>query len=399
MEPDLLITFLGRVPLNDGSYRRTTYEFTDGTTSDPTAFFGWVLQRRLTPRKMFVLGTAGSMWDHLFEGDLDLGVDGEEHRMALMERVGSQQVDQALLDRLSPLLARHLGCEVTLVLIPYCRDDAEQIELLRLMTEQVNDDEHVHMDVTHGFRHLPMLALLSALHLRIARHAHIDGIWYGSFNPDTKRAPVYDLTGLLQIADWLQALSSFDKDGDYGVFSALLQHDGLQPDKAQALERASYAESTLNFGQARERLHTVLKDIDRLSGVGELYAPFLRSRMDWIRGQDDAQRLARLTFQALNNGDLLRAAILLPRAFLERLKRPDERTTDYAELDKIEKEFRAGSRGFHEHQVAYERAKRLRNALAHGSRPKGEYIRRNLASAERLGDALQTLTKELLGTP
>jgi CRISPR-associated DxTHG motif protein len=41
--------------------------------------------------------------------------------------------------------------------------------LLTLMAETVQPWDTVHLDVTHGFRHLPMLALLAALYLQYAR--------------------------------------------------------------------------------------------------------------------------------------------------------------------------------------------------------------------------------------
>ena len=87
------------------------------------------------------------------------------------------------------------------------------------MAEHVGPGDRVDLDVTHGFRHLPMLAILAALHLRSVRGAEIGGIWYGAYDPDSGAAPVHDLAGLLHIADWLQALHTYDKDGDYGAFA------------------------------------------------------------------------------------------------------------------------------------------------------------------------------------
>ena len=65
--PHVLLTFLGRV--SKAGYQTTCYDFGDGRQEPPTAFFGWSLQRRLTPDRLVILGTAGSMWDHLFERD------------------------------------------------------------------------------------------------------------------------------------------------------------------------------------------------------------------------------------------------------------------------------------------------------------------------------------------
>lgn len=95
--PDCLITFLGRVPKTDGSYRTTAYDF-DLRQSAPVAFFGWALRERLQPRRLLILGTAGGRWDHLFERNLELGEQAETQRLALIEGVETKDVAQ-----LSPL--------------------------------------------------------------------------------------------------------------------------------------------------------------------------------------------------------------------------------------------------------------------------------------------------------
>ena len=190
--PHTLITFLGRTPRGEQGYRTTCYDFGDGADCEPVAFFGWALQRRLRPNRLVVLGTPGSMWDHLFEGDIALGDAAEEDRLALVGEAERQAVTQERLDRLAPVLADRLGCEVRLRLISYCHTSREQEGLLRDLAEEVGQGDRVDLDITHGFRHLPMLTLLSALHLRKVRSAKIAHIWYGAYDPDTGRAPVHD---------------------------------------------------------------------------------------------------------------------------------------------------------------------------------------------------------------
>jgi hypothetical protein len=65
-----LLTFLGRVPKTDNGYRKTRYDFGDGCPTEPVAFFGWPLQKRIKADRL-IMGTAGPMWNHLFGGDID----------------------------------------------------------------------------------------------------------------------------------------------------------------------------------------------------------------------------------------------------------------------------------------------------------------------------------------
>lgn len=74
--PTVLLTFLGRVPKSECGYQATRYDFGDGLADEPVAFFGWPLQRRVRADRLVVLGTAGSMWDPLFEEGIASGAGG-----------------------------------------------------------------------------------------------------------------------------------------------------------------------------------------------------------------------------------------------------------------------------------------------------------------------------------
>ena len=86
-----LISFLGRVPKTENGYRPTTYTF-NSEPDEPTAFIGWTLHRRLKPDRLVILGTTGSMWDHLFEKDFVLGEEAENERLLLQEATEKKEV-------------------------------------------------------------------------------------------------------------------------------------------------------------------------------------------------------------------------------------------------------------------------------------------------------------------
>ena len=98
-----------------------------------------------------------------------------------------------MLDRLAPLLRSKIGLNVIPVLIPYARDESEQFDVLRGMAAHLADNENVVLDVTHGFRNLPMLTLVAARFLARVRGVTVENIYYGALemtNPDTGETPV-----------------------------------------------------------------------------------------------------------------------------------------------------------------------------------------------------------------
>lgn len=392
LKTDMLMTFIGRTARGEHGYRRTVYRFDDGACNE-VAFFGWALQQHLQAGKMLILGTAGSMWDHLFEGDIDLGDNGESERLALIDAVEKQQVEQAQLDPLSDRLSRHLGYEVRLVIIPYCINETEQSGLLRIMSDHVEPGSHVHIDVTHGFRHLPMLALMAALYLRQVRNASIGGIWYGAFDPDTGNAPVHNLAGLMYIADWIQALSAYESDGNYGVFAPLLPAEVGEP-----LINAAFFESINRPGPARSHVRKVLGMMtgkDDAGGVAGLFYPELARRLQWAREDRFYQRQRSLAFGHLERRQYLEAVLTAYEAFISKLTyeqggqidNPDQRAKARDKFDRREKQQSSRSRTY----IAWDTLRRLRNAMVHGTQAKGEEVQRAMDNAASMHELLTGL--------
>jgi CRISPR-associated Csx2 family protein len=384
-----LLTFLGRVPKSENGYRKTCYEFDDGRRTEPVAFFGWPLQNRISAERLVIMGTAGSMWDHLFESDIAFGQEGEDARIKLMEAVEIKAVSAGLLVPVERLLSERLGCEARLVLIPYCRNERDQVELLDIMAKHVARGDTVHIDVSHGFRHLPMICILAALHLRVARQAKIGGIWYGAFDPDTNEAPVYNLVGLLRIADWLEALHSYDKDGDYGAFRPLLGPAG------DLLVRAAFFERTSNPVKAREALSGWASRQDRFprgDPAAELFRDELEQRVCWYRQPDRASWEKELAQRYLEQGDFVRAAIYgLEAVISASVARSGGSVHDFDQRDTAREELKSTREGFRT-------LNNLRNALAHGVRPWDSRIEGALRDEANLRTTLKSLLTQLLAS-
>lgn len=395
-----LITLLGRTPKATNGYRATRYTFDDQTQTDPLAFFGWALQQRIKPQRMVILGTNGSMWDHLFEGDLKLGEQAEARRLGLVDAVEKKTVSQTQLDELAPVLGQYLDCAIELRIIPYCQNEAEQVELLRTMANHVPEGESVHLDVTHGFRHLPMLSLLAALYLRIARHARVEKIWYAAYDPDTQQALVHDLSGLLRIADGLQAMTSFDKDGDYGVFVPLLQQTGLSPESAQALQEAAYFENILNVGEATGKLRKAREqglDTAILQPEAELLLPAIRARLNWLDEKKQFEKQIKLARRALERKDYLRATLYAYEAVITRLCQiGNGRVEDYESREQVRKDYEARLKTQREQEhKKYKLLKNLRNQVAHGTRGSIGDIQKIMLDENRLNDTLTELLTQI----
>ncbi len=394
MPQHTLIPFLGRTPKGQKEYRTTNYKFDDGSESEPVAFFGWALHARCNPDLLVILGTSGSMWDHLFEGDFDFGADNETERLALVEAVHNKQVSQTLLDPLESPLAHKTGFAIRLQLIPYCRDEAEQAELLRVLASNVNQGDVVDLDITHGMRHQPMLALLSALHLRSLLYVDVQHIWYSAFDPDSQQASVHDLAGLLLIADWLKALAIYDHSGDFSIVGDLIGGE-----IGDHLKNTAFLESINRVGQARapgrKALELLLGEASGLSPTAELFSNELQRRLSWVNGNNFHDRQRQLCFEYLEYDRFFEAVVTGWEAITSKLvSQKGLDPNNYKHREEAFEQFRADRNN--PRWQYFDAFRRLRNALVHGSQPQGSEIQSAMSDPKRMKKQLVQLLQHLL---
>lgn len=102
----------------------------------------------------------------------------------------------------------------------------ERMTILQGLLDAVDGADRVTLDLTHGFRHLPMLDLLCVLFLEQACGIRVEAIYFGALEMTGGGVtPMLRVDGLLHMARWLQA-HTYDKDGDYGVFRPLFEAEG-----------------------------------------------------------------------------------------------------------------------------------------------------------------------------
>lgn len=392
-----LISFLGKAAQ---SYRKATYDFGDGQRQE-TAFFGLGLTRHIKPDRLVVLGTTGSMWDVLLIS-LNLEPHLDEALLELSESAQQDCTSETELNALAPAVGQRLGLPVTLRLIPYGQNIEEQVEILQRIALDIAEGDAVTLDVTHGLRHLPILAQMSALYLRQVKDVEIRGLYYGALDMTRDGlTPVMNLGGLLDIADWTGAVQSFDKDGDYSVFASLMQKQS--PVAAGLLQKSAFYERTTRPGQARNQLRNLFNELERqpLTGIGLLFAPTLQTRLAWHledRLYLRQQALARLY---LEHEDFLRAALLGFEAFITRLmqQRGMNNPDNWTQRELAKKQYETLNKGIYPRNEEYENyclLRDLRNHLAHGNASPQVEIQKALASAETLRHFLDDLFRQLL---
>jgi CRISPR-associated Csx2 family protein len=395
-----LISFLGKGKEKGGMYRTANYRFPDQIRSAP--FFGMALSDYLRPDRLILVGTAGSMWDVFFERE---GTQDDD-LLSLIDAVAQSAVDVPMLENHTRRLTKKLGYPVHALLIDEARNEKGQVDLLRRLAEQLPENERIILDITHSYRHLPLIALVAARFLARLKRVKVDGIYYGALemtNHEMEETPVIQLKGLLDMLDWVDALAIYDKDGDYAAFADLYARID-KPDIAKHLQQAAFFEQSNQVGQARRHLDRVRASFSATedSPMLALFQPELKERLAWSEEEFYAGRQEKLARRHLENGDYLRAAIQGFESVISRrvqVNNRDPMNHDYRDEAKkmLENEIQARARRDRtEAQQAYLDLRDLRNALSHGARSDFAEIQSVLASEENLRNFLTRCLDEVL---
>ena len=384
-----LISLIGKSRLDPQTgYRTANYRYPDGTTrTEP--FFGLGLKECIHPEKLILVGTRGSMWDVFFDHQ---NVQ-DESILALIDAVPEERVTQAMLTAPAQQLTERFGIPVQCLLIPYAENETEQAQILLELARAVEPGESIVLDVTHGFRHLPMLALVAARYLKYVRRVTIQDVYYGALEMTDKQngvTPVLNLGGMLHMLDWVEALAVYEHSGDYGVFAELFQQDGMAPEHADQLRRAAFFERSTNPEKAREKLGGAINHIQNHSGaLGQLFSAPLAENISWFKAKDRAERERELADRYLERRDYLRAVMFLQESFVSRAvwqNKGDPSNFDERKSALDEWRDRSGDFKF---------LANLRNAMAHGVRSADDNISRLLQNEEKLAQKLRQLRKSL----
>ena len=289
-----------------------TYRFPDERTI-VGAHCGLALAQWAQVDRLVILGTPSAPWDRLIEhSPSPLGDEDQAMGKELMARAKKGTVDDDLLQRARPVVERSVGRPCAMHVIPAGTDAAIQGAFLKQLVSWMMAEERLMLDVTHGPRHLAMLAVVAGLFLPVLARGTIEAIFCGTQDMATKGTiPVVRLDGLLEIPRWIMALARIDAGAGYADLVPLLTADGLPQHKAALLDGTALQEATGQVQLLAENLRVVYQALSNpMQGMAELFREPLQERLSWASHADLAIQQRALAQGALNRGNWQHALAL-----------------------------------------------------------------------------------------
>ncbi len=116
------------------------------------------------------------------------------------------------------------GCQVDFVSIDSDVEPKGGWDLFEALAKAAGQaGDTVYLDVTYGYRMLPMIALAASSYLGAVRDIRIGGIYYAVFARGQAETPVVNLSRFLELQEWLIAARSFSRTGRADDLAAQLR--------------------------------------------------------------------------------------------------------------------------------------------------------------------------------
>lgn len=313
-----LISFIGKGRQDKGGYMRTRYCLGE-KKSEAVTFICKALYDFLEPEKILIIGTSGSSWIEIFTNFLSEQQQSKysDLKMKLDNRqIGDGNFDEVSrnTEELSDVVSNELNVEFA------CRvyDENSENELFTTIINNIDSDEEITLDVTHGFRFTPMCALMAVQYLSYIKKSKITHIYYGWLENNLEVKPVKDLSWIIRLNQWTTAFAEYNKTNDISSFSSLFSDSDQQ--LKEKLNEASFKEKITYAGESIE----ILKNLD-LSSICESEDPVLRSfaeplmeKLSYVHCNLPSRSIFLLSRQYLESDDFMRAVIYLHETFMVR---------------------------------------------------------------------------------
>lgn len=426
----VLVSFIGKgalAPANEPrtytGYRSACYAFSDPEyTSEETSLFGnaliWYMRDVLrTPvERWLVLGSPQSNWDALIETvpseereDPEISKTRSELEKAIREEErnpspeGSNKVTQSLLDEWSLILSNKLSpLRVECYLVGWSETTRQQIGMWQVLNSRLDRVSELVLDVTHGFRHQPMLLAAMVVLLSYTRGFGKVSFYYAldmqtppaqaeahSSQSKQRLYQVLKIDLFHELLEYIRRLGVLHIAGDYESLGKYILRN--QPELKKQLEQIAFMERA-NLNVQRDRVDEYIERLNQWEPEDVLRGSFKQTLMDQISKRTAAtpwERMALRADEADKHHDYLTAYTLLWEAIVSvsvLLIEPSKiEQMDDVELRRKCVDQLLESQHLSKSQITALRGFRAaRNWIVHGTQQKNKRAQQALQSSEEL---------------
>jgi cell division protein DivIC len=392
------------ISVSKSGYERALYQFPAEqgfpTENLESTIFGSILLKRLrrlnrSVSRWLIMGTAQSVWNDLIE------MFSEEEQTNLLDdwnkvddalKGKADPIRQELLDKWQAALTREMKDTEVLCRLVGAGDTPESQErIYQSILDAAQTGDEIVLDITHGFRHQPVLASFMVMLLRWLREVKQVDVYNGALELGGK---VLKLDSCSELLEAIEAIAIYEKTGNYRQIGEKLN---LSQSFNSRLEYLAFTGETLKpRKEIAGHLHNeCLNQIDTLDPIKKSLAERLCDALAWGNEPSFAlvwKRKAQIEFQ---REQYFKAIALLWEAVLiaeceasgigNILDRSARKNADERLQTRLKKNAQKNNI-WKEPKNNFWRLKNLRNAVLHGTGTDDEKVKKALDSLKDFKD-------------
>ena len=262
-----------------GTYRVANYKIED-KVYEKRSFITSALEEHYGIDKTIFIGTAGSMWDNLYEfycNRYSKEYD-ENYHLELMGVIDNATMDTDIYSLNLSKFNETFKDKILAIVTKYGMNELEIFENFNLIIQlqnELKDGDEVYLDITHSFRSNAFWMFLVMNYLTDVEDKKITvkAITYGMLEAQKDRvAPVVDLNAFYKILQWIKGANNFKNYGNSYLIEQNIENEKLSK-KLRNFSDALNMNYIASLRQSINSLKKLEEDIKSLEGPAKLIIP------------------------------------------------------------------------------------------------------------------------------
>jgi len=372
----VLISFLGTGKKAQGEgkqeYEKANYQLPDGNLQESSLITS-VLYKYLQPDRLIVIGTPESIWSELSKIDPENLGKGALYEK-IFEITWNQKMTLEMLKEWEHFLNKNLSADIKLYLLD--SNDTEAEKIFEFLNEGIPENtEEVYLDITHAFRHFPIVAAFSLPVLKYLKNFKTLKLTYGKLKKFPNPSPVIFMKIPTHLMELLEAISLAENTGNFEKFAEILKEPKIK--ELYLRTETNRKISNQQFKKLAKKLSPKKENIIQEISVNYLTEKVFKE----IKGESLAIRMAKRALFFAKRNQFLKAYTLIYEALINTQTGINGKNN--FEIYRKKKEMLENSLNPEQKKI-YEIIKNLRHTIAHGSDPQDYSLQQILNSEKEL---------------
>lgn len=312
-----LVSFIGKGIKDqnnpNGGYRKTKYCLNDKISQEVT-FICKALYDFLTPQKIVIIGTSGSSWVEVLSNFLTTEQIYDHQSLINLVTENDNNITQIIADQISEICSQLTNCKFVCKIF----NPSTQQSLLSSIIDSIDRDDQVYLDITHGYRSIPMIALTAIQYLKFIKKVNILNVFYGQFECLDQIKPIVSLSDILELNNWITSFAQYDKTNDLSLFTPLIKKTNPthNTEFIKNIEAASFKEKLMYAVDSINIIKNSTLELDVSNPLLKLLEEPLKEKLAYVNVSSIPFSLFLLSKQFIKARDFFKAVVYLQESLI-----------------------------------------------------------------------------------